>query len=333
MKKKEQSGTAGNVLHSQVVKNRDFVKGLEAGDLDLLTRSEKADLHNHASLGYRKVKLEEWMDTTFPDAPERMEDFIQFADYLNRHFHPIIYSRKGFEFSIRAALLQAKEDNVTLLEMSTDSQVVHLYNDGAEGLARFLNMAHMETAPEIRFKPDIGMNRELDVNVLSERILPMIDSGYFTGIDLYGNEFEGPPERFKEIFRYAGKKGLKLKAHAGEYQPAEFVRHSVDVLELDEVQHGISSVQDKEVLSWLRRQNVRLNICPTSNLRLCRVISIGDHPIRPIADAGVPVTINSDDILVFDQSVSEEYLLLYQEGVFTAEELDILRKESLKANQ
>jgi adenosine deaminase len=61
-------------------------------------------------------------------------------------------------------------------------------------------------------------------------------------------------------------------------------------------------------------------------------MSIGEHPIRPIADAGVPVTINSDDILVFDQSVSEEYLLLYNEGVFNAEELDTIRKESLQAN-
>lgn len=308
----------------------DFVRALENQDLDLLAKVQKADLHNHASLGFRKPILEKWLGKTFPDAPESMENFSVFTEYLNKHFHPIIYSREGFEFSIKSALKQAKDDTITELEMSIDSQVPGLYDEGASELAEFLLRVHAEVAPEIHFKPEIGVNREIDPDIQYERVVPMIESGVFRSIDLYGNEMQGDPKLFVRLFQFAGAQGLKRKAHAGEYQDAEFVRHSVEVLELDEVQHGISVGESAEVMAWLRREELRLNICPTSNLRLGRVSDITSHPIRKIVDAGVAVTVNSDDILVFNKSVSEEYLLVYLAGHFSPAELNILRENSLR---
>jgi adenosine deaminase len=75
---------------------------------------------------------------------------------------------------------------------------------------------------------------------------------------------------------------------------------------------------------------IRLNICPTSNLLLGRVARLQDHPIRKLFDAGVKVTVNSDDVLVFGAGVSEEFLALHQAGVFTATELDLIRQWGLQ---
>ncbi|MDD9972554.1 MAG: adenosine deaminase, partial [Candidatus Poribacteria bacterium] len=72
-----------------------------------------------------------------------------------------------------------------------------------------------------------------------------------------------------------------------------------------------------------------LNVCPTSNVMLDGVSDLASHPIRILFDNGVPVTINTDDLMIFDQSVSEEYRNLYQAGVFSAEELNDIRRASL----
>ena len=75
---------------------------------------------------------------------------------------------------------------------------------------------------------------------------------------------------------------------------------------------------------------IRLNIVPSSNVLLGRVSEIKNHPIKELYRAGVDVTINSDDILMFDSDVSKEYLRLYKNKVLTAEELDDIRLNGLK---
>ncbi len=122
---------------------------------------------------------------------------------------------------------------------------------------------------------------------------------------------------------------MTLCAHAGEYGSASSVREAVEILELQEVQHGIRAAASPEIMKWIAENNITLNVCPTSNVRLCRAESIKKHPIRKLFDHGIRVTINTDDLLVFDQSVSEEYLNLYREGVFSVEELEIIRLNGL----
>ena len=118
-------------------------------------------------------------------------------------------------------------------------------------------------------------------------------------------------------------------AHAGEYGTAESVREAIELLELQQVQHGIGAAMSTEIMKWIAENNILLNVCPTSNVALGRAESIRKHPIRKLFDHGVKVTINTDDLLVFGQSVSEEYLNLYREGVFSADELEQIRQNGL----
>lgn len=73
-----------------------------------------------------------------------------------------------------------------------------------------------------------------------------------------------------------------------------------------------------------------MNICPTSNIKLGRVASIDRHPIRRLFDAGVQVTVNTDDPLMFGSDLSEEFMLLHRAGLMTAAELDQIRQGSLQ---
>ena len=116
----------------------------------------------------------------------------------------------------------------------------------------------------------------------------------------------------------------------GEWGAADDVWRAVEMLELDEAQHGIAAAQSPKVMRALAEARVRLNICPTSNVKLGRVARMEDHPIRVLFDAGVPVTVNTDDPLIFGNGVSEEFLALFQAGVMTAAELDAVRLEGLR---
>ena len=124
---------------------------------------------------------------------------------------------------------------------------------------------------------------------------------------------------------------MTLKAHVGEFGSADDVLEAVDTLELHEVQHGIAAAESPYAMRWLADHRIRLNVCPTSNVMLGRVENIRRHPIRQLYDQGVPVTINTDDLLIFDQSVSQEYLNLHRCGLMTAEELNEIRLTGLAA--
>ena len=186
--------------------------------------------------------------------------------------------------------------------------------------------------PGFLFRAEIGMIQEKDPDLITRQVEACIETGYFRGIDLYGIEASREPEAYRHLFRKADRNGMKLKAHVGEFGDAESVRKTVEVLELEEVQHGIGAANSKEVMTWLRENDIRLNVCPSSNVMLSRVESLKVHPIRVLVDSGVNVTVNSDDIAIFDQSVSDEYLNLYKAGLFSASELDTIRENALKSN-
>ena len=300
-----------------------FIRALESRDLDLIRSVAKSDFHNHACLGYRLDILREFADQAIADPPDRFERFDLFIDYLSTQLHPHIYTIEGFEFSVDAALKQAIADGVTLLEISIDAQMMGVYRSVDDLI---LALQRIDAAnPAVTFGAEVGVNRQWDAQTIDKWVVPMVESGFFVSIDLYGDELHGEPELFVDLYKRAGTQNMILKAHAGEYRDAEFVRHSVEALNLDEVQHGISAATSDEIMRWLVDRGTVLHICPTSNVYLNRVADIGSHPVRAIFNAGVSVTINSDDIMVFGKSVSEEYLLLIEAGVFSASELEQIR--------
>lgn len=136
---------------------------------------------------------------------------------------------------------------------------------------------------------------------------------------------------YKPIYRQAERYGLVKRIHVGETGSAKDVMAAVDELGVDEIHHGIAAASDPGAMRLLADRNIQLNICPSSNVMLGLVSDYSVHPIKILAENGVPVTINTDDLLIFRQSIDMEYENLYSSGVLTAEELDRIRQRGLKS--
>ncbi len=129
----------------------------------------------------------------------------------------------------------------------------------------------------------------------------------------------------------AKSKGLLLRAHVGEFGTADDIMEAVEELELQEVHHGIAAANSKQIMKWVADNKIQLNICPTSNIMLGLVENYASHPIRKLYDAGIPVTINTDDLLIFNQTISQEYLNLFNANLFNENELNSIRETGLRA--
>ncbi|HEV2636956.1 MAG TPA: adenosine deaminase [Actinocrinis sp.] len=125
------------------------------------------------------------------------------------------------------------------------------------------------------------------------------------GVGLDSAEVGHPPRKFEEVFALARQWGLRTVAHAGEEGPAEYVREALDVLGAERIDHGIRSMEDPELVERLVREQVPLTVCPFSNVRLRCVDTLADHPLGRMVEAGLLVTVNSDDPAYFGGYVEE----------------------------
>ena len=310
----------------------DFVKALSTDNLTAIRAAPKIDVHSHSFLSTRRENAERWLGHPLTKPPLKMKGLEGMHAYIDEALAPYLEHRQGFEFIARAALDDAVEDGVVLLEMSFDIRLLKFYPEGLTELRAFIRGLTERYRDQIDLRPELGFARECaDDPEWTKLAHEAIELGMYQSIDLYSHQEACAPEAVKPLYRKARYAGLKLKAHVGEFGGAEEVRRTVEVLDLDEVQHGIAAAESVEVMRWLSENQIRLNVCPTSNVMLGGVSDLASHPIRILFDNGVPVTINTDDLLIFGQSVSEEYRNLYQAGVFSAQELDDIRHASLEA--
>jgi len=122
---------------------------------------------------------------------------------------------------------------------------------------------------------------------------------------------------------------LRTMAHAGEVGGAQSVWGAVDVLGAERLGHGIRSIDDPKLITHLRERRIVLDICPTSNVRTGAVSAIEMHPLRQLYDAGVLLSINSDDPIFFATTMIDEYRLAAQAFGFGIDELTNVMLDSV----
>jgi len=309
-----------------------FADALEAGDLDALRRAPKADLHVHGVGGGDRAFLRERTGVDIAPLAGRLASMAEMHAFTDANLTPIFGGVSGRALAFEATFVGARKDGVTRIEFGEDVWAITLHEGSAEAVWSSLRAAHQAGAPDIEWIPQMGISRHCPIVAIDRWMAPLLDLGAFRTLDLSGDEGAQPIEAFKPVYRRAKAAGLRLKAHVGEWGTADDVWRAVETLELAEVQHGIAAADSPQVMRALADAGVRLNLCPTSNLRLGRVETLSAHPIRALHDAGVRVTINTDDPLVFGCTLSSEFLALYRAGVMTAAELDAIRLEGLNGS-
>jgi adenosine deaminase len=303
-----------------------LAEALCSGDMAAVASVPKTDLHSHWLYGARIEAFEEYAGHSIPRPPSRMKSIKEMVTWARANLWTVFKTHLAYhKFALKASFEQAKNDGVRVLEMSVDAGIcAATFNGDADKLAKSLRDIHRKVAPEIDFIPELSIKGETEVPF--EFLQSCFATGYFGSLDLYAVEDQdGSYGDYKKIYRMAKKAGLKLKAHVGEFGPAQLVKSAVEILELDAVQHGISAADSASVMRWLAKGKIQLNVCPSSNVMLKRVDKMKNHPIGILHKNGVRVTINTDDLAVFGQSVSEEYINLYRAKVLTAQELEAIR--------
>ena len=306
----------------------DFTEALEARDLAALRRIPKAERHIHAVGGGDRAFLRERTGVDIAPVEGVLSSLAEMDARSAEMLGPIFAGAAGRALAVEATFVQARRDGVTRIEFGVDAWDITHHGGSADSLWAALQAAHRAGAPDIDWIPQLGISRHCPAWAIERWMAPILELGVFETFDLSGVEDAQPIEVFVPIYRRAKAAGLKLKAHVGEYGTADDVWRAVELLELDEVQHGIAASASTPVMRALAGAGVRLNICPTSNLKLGRVESLAAHPIRALFDAGVRVSVNTDDPLIFGCTLSEEFLALCEAGVMTAAELDAIRLEA-----
>ena len=136
-----------------------------------------------------------------------------------------------------------------------------------------------------------------EAEALVPRLRPWHD--LVVGVGLDSAEVGFPPEPFRPAFELAADDGLHRVAHAGEEGPPAHVWGALDALGVERVDHGIRSLEDPALVARLREEQIPLTVCPLSNVALRAVPDLAAHPLRRMADAGLLVTVNSDDPAYF----------------------------------
>ncbi|MCW4013143.1 MAG: adenosine deaminase [Candidatus Bathyarchaeota archaeon] len=151
-------------------------------------------------------------------------------------------------------------------------------------------------------------------------------------IDTGGMEDGIRPKTYEKVYQTAREQGLHLVAHQGEAAGVDYVWECVEYLRPERIGHGVAAAQDLKLLTELSHRGIGIETCPMSNLRTGAVQSLGEHPIRCFMEAGVKVSVNTDDPPMFATDMNTEYLMLHRELGFTVEELHNIGLDSIETS-
>ncbi len=264
-------------------------------------------------------------------------DFSNLQDFLDIYYAGanVLLTRRDFEDLAFAYFQRAAADNVRHAEIFFDPQT-HTdrgvpFEVVVEGL-----VAGMERA-----RTELGVTSGLILSFLRhlseaeafatlEAATPYLH--HFVGVGLDSSEVGHPPSKFERVFAAAGELGLKLCAHAGEEGPPAYVREALDLLHIDRMDHGNRSMEDETLIERLAASQMTLTVCPLSNLKLCVVKDLKDHPVPEMMRRGLHVTLNSDDPAYFGGYVNENYRQLAQAVGLSREQVTQLAVNSFEGS-
>lgn len=173
------------------------------------------------------------------------------------------------------------------------------------------------------FLRDLGAD---DAAAALESAVPYLDR--IDGVGLDSAEVGFPPEDFRDVFARAAGLGLHRVAHAGEEGPPAYVWQALDVLGVERIDHGVRSLEDAELVARMIAERVPLTVCPFSNERLRVIDSLAEHPIKRMLDAGMLVSVHSDDPAYFGGYVGDNFTGIHRAAGIDRADLQTLAENS-----
>lgn len=286
----------------------------------LVQRLPKAELHLHLEGSLEPELMFELarrngVEIPFKTVEEIREayDFSNLQDFLDIYYvgMNVLITEQDFYDLTFDYLQRAHADNVVHVEVFFDPQG-HTdrgiaFETVIKGITRALHQAEDEWGMSSRLILCFlrHLSEEAAFETL-EQAKPFLDQIEAVGLD--SSEMGHPPSKFERVFTAAAELGLKRVAHAGEEGPPDYVIEALDLLKVDRIDHGNRALEDEALVKRLADSQMGLTVCPLSNLRLCGVERLEDHPLGRMLDAGLLATVNSDDPAYFGGYVNENYI-------------------------
>lgn len=301
-----------------------FTELLRLNDIKGLQQIPKSDIHSHAGRGGNIAFLAERTGSEMPVSPERYASLEHMQSWFMDNIKPMCEGTEGQILRWEACFAEAKRNNIVRMALSFSRLDVMLVG-GMSAFIEILEEYHRNYCPDTKFEPELTYGRGCNIDEEVEFIDEILSYNYFKSIDICNGEFQQPIENFVSLYRIAEQHKLVKKAHVGEFGSADDIERAVGVLGLSEVHHGIAAANSEHTMRFLEREKIQLNVCPSSNVMLNVVESYEKHPIGTLVHHGIPVTINTDDLLIFNQPVDREYMNLFKAGTLNAYELEEIR--------
>ncbi|MBX3040580.1 MAG: adenosine deaminase [Bdellovibrionaceae bacterium] len=183
----------------------------------------------------------------------------------------------------------------------------------------------------------IGIVQRIKPLAEAERVVDFVidHKDSFIGLDLADNEDGFDPLPFAPLFMKAKKAGLRITVHSGEIphpQSPKWVKASVEILGAERIGHGIQIIQSPEVMAFIRDRKIPLEVCPHSNWLTQAFPDHAAHPVRKLHEAGIIITVNSDDPGLFASTLTDDYEILQRVHRFTPHEFAAMNEEAVRAS-
>ena len=276
---------------------------------------------NHVELAYESVQALR-MAYGFRDLQSFLDVYYAGAS--------VLLQEQDFADMTRAYLARALADNVLHAEIFFDPQTHTArgvpFSSVINGLHRACREGPISASLILCFLRHLS---EDDAFATLEQALPFRDK--FIGVGLDSSELGHPPEKFARVFARCKELGLHLVAHAGEEGPPAYIWSALEVLRVERIDHGVRCLEDAELTQRLARDQVALTVCPLSNVKLGVVPSMERHNLKRMLEAGLLVTVNSDDPAYFGGYLNDNLSAAFDALPLTVTDAQRLARNSFRA--
>lgn len=271
------------------------------------------------------------------DALREAYAFTNLQSFLDIYYAgaSVLLHEADFHDMAWAYFLRAKADNVVHAELFFDPQT-----HTARGVPMVTVIQGLASAC-VRAREELGVSASLilcflrhlseeDAFATLEAALPFRE--HFIGVGLDSSEVGHPPSKFARVFARCRALGLHVVAHAGEEGPPAYIWEALNDLQTERIDHGVRSLEDPALVAELARRRVPLTVCPLSNLKLCVVNDLRQHPMKRLLDAGLCATVNSDDPAYFGGYMNANFVQTVEALELSRDDVITLARNSFEAS-
>lgn len=248
----------------------------------------------------------------------RYSNFSQFEEEILSYAGRYYTSPERYHESAKRVFQNHLDQNVRYVETSFHLGIVEMLGATGPDILDAINSA----VPEgLEVRVFLGMLRDNYRDDMADLLDAVHTWDGLAGIDMHGHETIPWGDWTADIWRNVREAGKCTKAHAGEFEGSKDINEALDLTKTQRIQHGVGAANDPDTLKRFLDEDVVLDMCPVSNVKLKSVLDVEKHPIRQFFDAEVKVTVSTDDPTVFGNDLVHEYDLLMTHLGFSKQEV------------